>query len=136
VEVVYETEAPEGMRPSVSLHFYNEEGLCLFAVNDWNNREWWHTPRQAGVVRATCRIPGNFLAEGLVTVTAIVGTYTPPTTHAIQHDAVGFLVVDRTKGEGVRGIFPDEWPGVVRPMLEWRVVQSRSKRPPWGAPPP
>jgi lipopolysaccharide transport system ATP-binding protein len=112
----------------VSLHFFNQDGLCLFAVNDWNNREWWHTPRHPGVVRATCRIPGNFLAEGFVSVTAIVGTYAPPKTHAIQQDAVAFLVLDRTKGEGVRGIFPDAWPGVVRPMLEWRVVQEAAPR--------
>jgi lipopolysaccharide transport system ATP-binding protein len=144
IEVEYETEAPQGAKPSVSLHFFNEEGLCLFAVNDWNNHEWWRTARNPGVVRATCRIPGNFLAEGLVSVTAIVGTYTPPRTHAIEQDAVAFLVVDRSKGEGVRGIFPDEWPGVVRPMLEWQVIQPEtngpvspdgaSRRPKRGAP--
>lgn len=124
VHVEYETAAPGHRRPSVSLHFFNEEGVCLFATNDWNDRAWWQTPRSPGVVHCVCRIPGHFLAEGLITVTAIVGTYTPPITHAIQRDAVGFLVVDRTRGEGARGVFTEEWPGVVRPMLEWHVEQA------------
>jgi lipopolysaccharide transport system ATP-binding protein len=123
IEVEYQTQQPEGARPSVSLHFVNEEGVLLFAVNDWSDRGWWESRRRPGIVRAICRIPGNFFAEGRVSVTAMVGTYTPPTTHAIEQNAVGFLIVDRTTGDGVRGIFPDAWPGVVRPMLEWHVSQ-------------
>jgi lipopolysaccharide transport system ATP-binding protein len=126
IHVEYETTAPQGARPSVSLHFFNEEGVCLFATNDWNDHAWWETPRKPGVVHAVCRVPGHFFAEGLITITAIVGTYAPPTTHAVQRDAVAFVVVDRTHGEGVRGIFTEEWPGVVRPKLEWRVRQTDS----------
>jgi lipopolysaccharide transport system ATP-binding protein len=121
VEVEYVSTDLRGLRPAVSLHFLDDEGTCLFAVNDWNNRAWRDAPRQPGVVRATCLIPGDFLAEGRVTVTVHVATYNPEHTHAHERDAVAFQVVDRTAGDGVRGIYPGDWPGVVRPMLDWRV---------------
>jgi lipopolysaccharide transport system ATP-binding protein len=124
VEVEYWSKNPAGLRPSVHLHFYNDEGVCLFATNDWNDRAWWERPRQPGVVRATCRIPGNFLAEGRVTVMAGVSTYNPTVTHARERDAIAFQVVDRTEGDGVRGVYANEWPGVVRPMLDWRVEMA------------
>ena len=122
VEVTYWSADPAGLRPSVNLHFYNDEGVCLFVTNDWSDRDWWTQPRRPGVVHATCRIPGNFLAEGRVTVTAAVSTYDPTVVHAVEWDAIAFQVVDRSEGEGVRGVWGAAWPGVVRPMLDWDVA--------------
>jgi len=110
VEVEYWTKAPGELRPSVNLHFYNDEGVCLFVNNDWNDRDWWTAPRTPGLVRAVCHIPGNFLAEGRVIVTAVVSTYNPTVVHAQERDAVAFVVVDRSEGDGVRGVFANEFP--------------------------
>jgi lipopolysaccharide transport system ATP-binding protein len=123
VEVEYWTESPGGLRPSVNLHFYNDEGVCLFINNDWNNRDWWRSSRRPGLVRSVCHIPGNFLAEGRVIVTVVVATYNPTVVHAIEREAVAFLVVDRSEGDGVRGEFTNDYPGAVRPMLEWDAEQ-------------
>ena len=123
VEVEYWTKAPGELRPSVNLHFYNDEGVCLFVNNDWNDRQWWNASRRPGLVRAVCHIPGNFLAEGRVVVTAVVSTYNPTIVHAAEREAVAFLVVDRSEGDGVRGVYANEFPGVVRPMLDWDVEQ-------------
>lgn len=109
------------LRPSVNLHVSNEDGVLLFVTNDFNDRNWWSSPREASVVRATCRIPGNFLAEGRHLVLVAISTYNPTTVHAIDADAVSFQVVDRSAGDGVRGEYANEWPGVIRPMLEWQV---------------
>ncbi|HSW42535.1 MAG TPA: ABC transporter ATP-binding protein [Patescibacteria group bacterium] len=121
IEVEYWSASPGDLRPSVNLHFFNDEGVCLFVTNDWNDREWWERPRRSGLFRATCRIPGNFLAEGRIAIMVAVSTYDPTYVHAIERDAVAVQIVDRTSGDGVRGIYPNDWPGVVRPMLEWRV---------------
>jgi lipopolysaccharide transport system ATP-binding protein len=121
VEVEYFSSAPGDLRPSVNLHFYNEEGICLFVTNDWNDRAWWAQQRPSGTVRSICRIPANFLAEGRVTVTVAVSTYNPTVVHALERDAVAFQVVERIDGDGVRGVYGGDWPGVVRPMLEWNV---------------
>jgi lipopolysaccharide transport system ATP-binding protein len=128
IEVEY-WSSPGGLRPSVNLHFYNDEGVCLFVNNDWNNRDWWSSERRAGLVKTVCHIPGNFLAEGRVIVTAVVSTYNPTKVHAIERDAVAFVVVDRSEGDGVRGVFANEFPGVVRPMLDWDAEQLSEESP-------
>ena len=89
--------------------------------NDFNNPEWKNRERSRGLVRATCWIPGNFLAEGRLIVWAAVSTYNPTVVHAQEQDAVAFHVVDRSAGDGVRGEYVGDWPGVVRPMLRWTV---------------
>src|SRR5207253_3043760 len=121
VEVEY-WNLQSSLRPTAVLHFINEEGICLFATNDFNNAEWFSTPRVPGLVRATCRVPGNFLAEGRIFLLVAVVSYNPNVVHAMERDAVSFQVVDRSEGDAVRGVFTGEWPGVMRPMLEWQVT--------------
>jgi lipopolysaccharide transport system ATP-binding protein len=114
------SEEPD-LRPSVNVHLTNEDGICLFVSNDFNNVNWKHQERLPGVVTATCWIPGNLLAEGRIYVEAAVSTYNPTVVHADEQDAVAFQVVDRSTGDGVRGEYVGDWPGVVRPMLQWTV---------------
>lgn len=121
IEVAYDSDTPGSLRPFANLHFYNDDGVCLFISSDMTNRAWWNTPRSSGLVTATVRIPGNFMAEGRVIVTAAVSTINPTVVHAMERDAVAFQVVDRTEGDGVRGDYVNELPGVIRPMLEWTV---------------
>jgi lipopolysaccharide transport system ATP-binding protein len=116
-------------RPSVSLHLFDDRGTCIFATNDFVSPRWKSSPRPAGLVRSTCRIPGNLLAEGLITVLAAVSTYDRVTVHAIERDAVAFTVVDRSVGDGVRGPYAGKWPGVVRPMLEWTLAEPGNEIP-------
>lgn len=108
-------------RPSANLHFTNEEGILLFMTNDSNNQQWRRANRKRGVVSAVCEIPGNFLAEGRHFVLAAVSSFNPTKVHVAEKDAVSFQVVDRTSGDGVRGEYANEWPGAVRPMLQWKV---------------
>ena len=122
IEVEYWSDAPGALRPSVNLHFYNDEGVCLFVIARLaGSGSLEPAPRQPGVVRSTCTIPGNFLAEGRVVVTVFVATFDPVINHAEARDAVAFQVVDRSEGDAVRGTYGNEWPGVVRPLLDWRV---------------
>lgn len=122
IEVEY-WNLQSSLRPTVSMHFINEDGVTLFCTNDWSNRDWWHTSRAPGLVRARCKIPGNFLAEGRVFLLVAVCSYNPDVVHAIEQDAVSFQVVESGEGASVRGVYAPAWPGVVRPMLEWEVAQ-------------
>lgn len=121
IEIEYWCAAAGNLKPSVNVQLFNGEGTCLFSVSDESNERWRRIPRRPGVVRSTCRIPGNFLAEGRVTMNVGVGTYNPNRAHAAEQDVVSFQVVDRTEGDGVRGTFSGEWAGVVRPKLDWTV---------------
>ena len=123
VEVEYENFVPN-TRPTVILHFMNETGVCLFATNDYNNLEWWKTPRNQGMVKAICHIPGNLFAEGRITVLVALGSYNPNIIHALVEDAVSFQIIDSDAGDAVRGESATNWPGIMRPMLSWDVRQS------------
>ena len=120
IEVEFWTGRLAGLRPSANLAFYNDEGVCLFISNDWRGRDVLDVLDEPRIVRSTCRVPGNFLAEGRAIVTVAVSTFNPTVAHALERDAVAFQVVDRSQGDGVRGDAANEWPGVVRPMLDWR----------------
>ena len=125
VEVEYWNLSGEpGFRPYANLHFFNAEGTHLFISSDYNCLEWRRHPRSRGLVRARCRIPGNFFAEGGVFVTAAVSSLEPTVVHAIEHDAVAFHVFDLSEGDGVRGEWAGDFPGVVRPMFEWDVTED------------
>jgi lipopolysaccharide transport system ATP-binding protein len=128
VEVEYWSREPGSLRPFANLHFFNDEGICLFVTSDTNDRSWSTTPRQPGIVKSKVRIPGNFLAEGRVIVTAAVSSMNPTVVHALERDAVAFQVVDRSAGDAVRGEWAEDLPGVVRPMLEWSVQHERTER--------
>jgi lipopolysaccharide transport system ATP-binding protein len=110
-------------RPFANAHFFNAEGTQLFVSSDANNTTWRCQPRMKGLVRARCRIPGNFLAEGGVFVTAAVSSQEPTEVHAMEYDAVAFHVTDPSAGDGVRGEWAGDVPGVLRPMLEWTVSE-------------
>jgi lipopolysaccharide transport system ATP-binding protein len=125
VEVEFWNLRPEA-RAHVSLQFFDDVGTCLFATNDFVSDAWKRGPRPAGAVRSVCRIPGNLLAEGLVRVSAGLGSLRGAVQlHAFEGDAVAFTVVDCSEGDGVRGPYSGPWPGVVRPMLEWALEPAR-----------
>jgi homopolymeric O-antigen transport system ATP-binding protein len=127
VEVEYELlRAPSNLRPYANLHFFNDEGVCLFISGDNVNPEWRETERRPGVVRSTCRLPADFFNEGRVIVTAAVSSPDPTVVHARENDAVAFVVVDKSEG-GARGGFPRDLPGAVRPLLEWSVSSDPTR---------
>ena len=78
-------------------------------------------PRWQGrsLVHARCRIPGNFLAEGGVFVLGGVSSYEPPVVHAHRERRGSVPCHGSERGRRVRGEWAGDFPGVVRPMLEW-----------------
>ena len=107
-----------------NLHFYNEQGVCIFVSHDWNS-EWRIAPRPRGIYLSRMTVPGNFLAEGTVFVTVAATTYEPINVHFVERDAVSFNVVDSLEGDSARGDFAGILPGIVRPILDWETDFSR-----------
>ena len=120
VEVEY-WNMEQGRKPTVSLQFFNEDGVLLFVSNDFNNERWWSTPRDTGVVRAACRVPPNLLAEGTFFVLAAVCSYDPDEIHALEKDAVAFQVTDARDAHRLKEKYARPWPGAMRPHLDWVV---------------
>ncbi|HLJ95108.1 MAG TPA: ABC transporter ATP-binding protein [Gemmataceae bacterium] len=101
-----------------NLHFYNDDGICAFIVNAGHG-QWGRRPRPRGRYRSTVRIPGNYLAEGTLSVNVGISTLNPVIVHVLEPDAVAFEVVDSLDGNSARGEYAGPMPGVVRPILPW-----------------
>jgi len=119
VDIELEWEALEPGHVLVpNLHFQNEEGLVVFVSSDLDP-EWRRREREPGRYVSTAHIPGNFLAEGTLVVSAAVSTMDPVRVHFYERDAVAFEVVDVLGAETARGDYGAPIPGVVRPLLPW-----------------
>ena len=116
----------EGHRLVLQLYFFNELGHVLFISKDNLDSPWKDTKCPTGHYRSICHIPGDFLNEGVVSVTYGIDTIAIlHTMHATGRDVVGFKVSDRMDPEGVRGNFPLQWrEDGVRPRLYWNVEKS------------
>jgi lipopolysaccharide transport system ATP-binding protein len=125
VEVDYwNLSSDPDFRPYVNLHFFNAEGVCLFVSMDANNTSWRKRRGTNSLVTTRCHIPGNYLAEGTMFVTTAISSLNPTTVHVYVDDAVAAHISDPSEGDGVRGEWTGDWPGVVRPLLEWEATQS------------
>jgi lipopolysaccharide transport system ATP-binding protein len=100
-------------------HFYNEDGICAFVANDGADPDWGRCPRPAGLYTSTLWIPGNFLAEGMMSISPCVSTLVPEAVHFWERDAIAFQVIDSHDGDSVRGDYVGTYPGVVRPQFRW-----------------
>jgi lipopolysaccharide transport system ATP-binding protein len=117
VEMTYEVMQP-GQTLVPNYHFYNEEGVCVFVVQDLG-ADARKRPRPVGRFVSAVRIPPNFLAEGRFVVTAAITTYYPLEVHVFERDAVSFRVMDSLDGNSARGDYAGPMPGVVRPIFDW-----------------
>jgi lipopolysaccharide transport system ATP-binding protein len=117
IEMTYEVLKP-GYCLVPKYEIFNDAGLCIFSTlhleSDWRAR-----PRSIGRLVSTAWIPGNFLAEGTVFVSAEVFSADSVKSHFRVRDLVAFQVVDSLDGDSARGDWEGAMPGVVRPMLEW-----------------
>jgi len=122
IEVEYWHCPGHALAPYVVLWFYDDKGVLLFVSADWNNHRWRMADRLPGVITSTCHIPANYLSEGRIFVRADLVTINPNVVHARESDVVSFQVVDRSQGGGARGDWAGEYPGVVRPLLDWEIA--------------
>jgi lipopolysaccharide transport system ATP-binding protein len=59
-----------------------------------------------------------------VFVNAAVSSLEPTVVHARENDAVAFQVIDNSAGDGARGDWVNDFPGVVRPLLVWEIDEE------------
>jgi lipopolysaccharide transport system ATP-binding protein len=96
----------------------NEEGLIVFTADD-QDPEWRRRPRPTGRHLSTAWIPGNFLSEGTLIVSATMRTSVLHKSHFFEPEVVAFHVMDSLDGDSARGDYAGPIPGVIRPLLRW-----------------
>ncbi len=121
VEMTYEVRGDKVITPNI--HFFDESGTCIFVSHDWNG-EWKDSPRPAGTYTSTVWVPGNFFGEGRITVAVAASTYEPMEVHFVVWDALSFYVADSIDGDSARGDYTGQFPGVVRPKLDWDTTKG------------
>ena len=117
IEMEFDVLEP-GWTFAPSYDFYNDEGLLLFGSME-TDPKWRKTARPPGRYATTAWVPGDLLSEGTVIVNVELLTLHPNTTHFRERQVVAFHVIDTMDGDSVRGDWGGEWPGAVRPKLDW-----------------
>lgn len=117
VEMEYDVLKP-GRVLLPNMYFWNEQGVCVFGVQDLDPA-WRRRPRSTGRYVSKVQIPGNFLAEGMLFVEANLVTLDPLIIQFRMHSVVTFQVIDSLSADSARGDYAGQFPGVLRPLLEW-----------------
>ena len=99
-------------------NFCNSEGINIFDSHNVND-QWYREPHPKGKFTSTAWIPGNFLAEGEITVSCAIFNHQSHKIHFHEKDIVAFNVVDTFEANSARGDSVGRFPGVVRPLLKW-----------------
>jgi lipopolysaccharide transport system ATP-binding protein len=104
---------------ALSFQLYNEQGILIFAFGRIQEPEW-ESNIPLGLLRDTCKIPGDLLNSGMHRVELFIGKNQDLVYH--HHDVLVFDVRDSAE---IRGDWYGEWPGAVRPMLDWTIERVR-----------
>ncbi len=105
-----------GARLHVTLHVSTDDGVLAFTTGSAANPEWSNRPLPAGLLRSTCRIPGQLLNARRYRFTLLA--VKDCSTVIFRHDSgVGLDIVDRRERDGG---FMGREPGAVSPFLEWQ----------------
>jgi lipopolysaccharide transport system ATP-binding protein len=100
----------EGADLTLSVHVRNAQDIVLFNTGPVGGR-----PLSRGLYRSSCVIPGGLLNDGVhrIELQVVKDEGVIIYEHA---DLLSFDVVDSLTG---RGAWYGEWPGAVRPQLDW-----------------
>jgi lipopolysaccharide transport system ATP-binding protein len=95
---------------AVSMHLFSAGGECIFNVGTTS------VTGKKGVVEATCHIPGNFLNDGLYTISVMLVSNNKAVIKCPE--VLSFEVVDVRDNINWFG----KWPGAVRPNLDFPIA--------------
>ncbi len=117
VSMTYEL-LTDGFLYTHGFNLYNNQGTHILSSHDTNMYKLT-TSLEKGVYTSTVIIPGNFLAEGLHVAGVAIMSYNPFVIHIYEQEVISFSIMDSFSDTSARGIYGGNFPGVVRPLLNW-----------------
>jgi lipopolysaccharide transport system ATP-binding protein len=96
---------------NLSLHVLNEQGTVVFNVGPYANQQ----PSPAGLFRDVCHVPGDLMNDGRYRLELLLVQDQANIAYKYT-DILSFDILDSPE---LRGAWHGEWPGAVRPILEW-----------------
>jgi len=126
IDVVFDVlEGDHLLAPNV--HLFSEQDVNLLISID-SDPAWRRSTRPAGRYTSTVWIPGNFLAEGSVTVRVAITTLSNMNVRLDEPDLITFQVIDSLDGDSARGDYAGHLPGLVRPLLKWSTTYDPASK--------
>ena len=108
-----------GAQVTPNFHVFGPGGIYTFVTSDAVIDPRGLLKTQRGTYRARCRIPGNFLNDGIYYVGFALTTMATSNVHFYEKDLLNLSVIDPIEGTVTRGNFVGPMPGAVRPALVW-----------------
>lgn len=115
VRITYEI-LKKGKRLYPNFHFFTGDGVYLFVSSDVQLQLIDCEP---GLYESIVWIPGNFLNEETYFVGVAITSMDPIKVHFYEMDAVAFRMIDDSDFNATRGMYHNNIPGVIRPLLSW-----------------
>ncbi len=123
VEVEFWNRSSDARNICVTIYLLDSMGTVVLSTGNTPAanalpENWFAKAHPAGLFRAACTFPANFLNEGLYYITLYIVTLGPLAVHVDAPQVLSFRVFDtgtmREAGGG--GL----WPGVIRVRLPWQ----------------
>ncbi|WP_073370230.1 ABC transporter ATP-binding protein [Flavobacterium fluvii] len=108
----------EGYTFIYGANFYNSEEINIFNSHDVTSKDR-NEKRKKGLYKATMWVPGNLFSEGLVSISIAFFKPNPYELFIYLEKIIFINIVDEMKGDSARGHYANDFPGFVRPLLNW-----------------
>jgi lipopolysaccharide transport system ATP-binding protein len=118
VEFLYEVLKDNQMFTH-GFNLFNNQNLHILSSHDKDSNNLL-VPVSKGIYKVRVVIPGNFLAEGEYNCSFAIMRYNPFQVEFHELEVVGFNIIDELGNNSVRGNYTGRFPGVVRPLLNWK----------------
>jgi len=121
VEMTY-WNLKEGAKLLTSIHLVNSQGVTVLTSFNASSASlavdpWYEKARPKGLFSSVCRIPANFLNDGLYSINVYIASYAGARIAQVAEEKIiSFNVFDTG---AMRKEFSGAWIGVVRPRLAW-----------------
>lgn len=106
-------------------NFHNEAGVNVFDTHSVNTTEY-REPHETGVYTAVTRVPAHFLNTGMYFTSCAIFNHLKQVVHFHEKDRLVFHIHDVFDRITARGMSPGEFPGVVRPFLNWKIEKTNT----------
>lgn len=118
IEMEYEV-AKEGARVNPNFHIHTVDGSNAFVTSDVVIDPEAIAKVKPGRYLARCKIPGNFLNDGVYYVGFALSDMAALKAHFHVPDLLQLIIVDLQNGTVTRGRYAGSIPGAIRPVLDW-----------------
>lgn len=100
-------------------NLFNGHNIHILSSHDKDAKSL-KEPLKLGIHSTFITIPANFLAEGTYNCSFAIMRYNPFHVEFHEMEVVGFNIIDEISESTVRGNYSGRFPGVVRPLLNWK----------------